>query len=194
MKKSVLVGLLVLSLAALLAAVTWAWFTHEAGPVVNQFTAGTVEIEIVDNYPPVTNWNPGDTSPKEVSVKNLGTKCVYVRVALIPVWGHIDSGTEGFVAEEALPITNVILNWNEEDWVYSNDWYYYKKILCPDAEETSLLLKSVTLAGNDTGNEYQGKVLQIAVKAEAVQASHEAYKDAWQLSALPAGVEEWIAP
>lgn len=193
MKRSVLVGILLLSLAALLAAGTWAWFTHMADPVVNEFTAGTVDIDINEHgFVNIENWNPGATTDKKVSVKILGSKCIYVRVSITPVWGYLDGET--FVAEPGLPVDNVILNWNKDDWVYADGWYYYKEILCPgDDNETSLLLRSVTLGGS-TGNEYQGKVLRIVVNAEAVQASHDAYKDAWGLSALPAGVEIWVAP
>jgi len=137
--------------------------------VTNQFTAGTVKIEINEHgFTDVVNWNPGDTTEKKVSVKSKGSKASYVRVSLTPVW------------EDNLPIDNVILNWNENDWVYSGGWYYYKQILGA-GQETPLLLQSVTLDGSGTGDQYQGKALQIVVDAEAVQASHGAYKDAWGL-------------
>jgi predicted ribosomally synthesized peptide with SipW-like signal peptide len=188
MKKSVLIGLLVLSLAALLAVGgTMAWFTAEADPVTNQFTAGTVEIEINEVYTEELNWNPGSTTNKEISVKTLGSKCVYVRVSLTPVWGHLVG--EVFTPDPSLPINNVVLNWKQDGWVYDDGWYYYKRILCPEDEETSLLLQSVTLE-DGTGNEYQGKFLQIVVNAEAVQASHDAYKSVWGLATLPEGVED----
>jgi len=57
--------------------------------------------------------------------------------------------------------------------------------------ETELLLDSVTIAGLGTSNDYQGKTLKVDVEAEAVQASHEAYKDAFGITSLPAGVEAW---
>jgi len=89
-KKKILIGLGVIFLAALMvAAGTWAWFTAEAEPVINQFTTGTVEIEIIDEYEEITNWNPGDTADKDVSIENLGTKCAYVRVKLTPAWGDM---------------------------------------------------------------------------------------------------------
>jgi hypothetical protein len=73
--------------------------------------------------------------------------------------------------------------------VYQDGWYYYTKILSKN-QKTSTLLNSVTLA-EDTDPRYQGKALQILVNAEAVQASHEAYKDVWGLENLPSGVEPW---
>ncbi|NMD43669.1 MAG: hypothetical protein GYA86_10255 [Firmicutes bacterium] len=195
MKRTVLIGLLVLTLIALLTAGTWAWFTAR-DEAVNTFTAGTVEVEIVENYTPVIDWAPGTVTTKEVKVKSKGSKATYVRVSLTPLWGSEDDGQ--FVAEPGLPVDNVTLNWNESNWVYvdfpaqGGGWYYYKSILAAGGE-TSLLLNSVTLA-DETDDRYQGKVLQIVVNAEAVQASHEAYKDAWGLDALPAGVQVWSAP
>lgn len=195
MKRTVLIGLLVLTLIALLTAGTWAWFTAR-DEATNTFTAGTVEVEIVENYTPVIDWAPGAETAKEVSVKSSGSKATYVRVSLTPLWGSEVDGQ--FVAEPGLPVDNVQLDWNDDAWVYvalaepGGGWYYYKSILAA-GEETSLLLNSVTLASG-TDDRYQGKVLQIVVSAEAVQASHEAYKDAWGLDALPAGVEGWSAP
>ena len=196
MKRTVLIGLLVLTLIALLTAGTWAWFTAR-DEATNTFTAGTVEVEIVENYTPVIDWAPGAETAKEVSVKSSGSKATYVRVSLTPLWGSEVGGQ--FVAEPSLPVDNVQLDWNDDDWVYvelaagqGGGWYYYKSILAGGGE-TSLLLNSVTLA-DETDDRYQGKVLQIVVNAEAVQASHEAYKDAWGLDALPAGVQVWSAP
>ena len=192
MKKLVPVGILLFSLAALLAAGTWTWFNFKADPAVNSFTADTVEIEINEHgFQDIENWNPGDNTVKQVSVKTLGSKCAYVRVSLTPVWGHMDG--EIFVAEPSLPVDNVVFNWNQAGWVYDSGWYYCKDILCPEHEETSLLLESVSLL-HAAGSEYQGKVLRIVVSAEAVQASHEAFKDAWGLTSLPASVEQWVAP
>lgn len=177
MKKSALIGILVVSLVALLAVGTWAWFTAQAVPVVNTFTAGTVEISINDEYQEVTNWNPGDTTDKKVSVKNVGTKCAYVRVKLTPEWGALND--QGEFVGSTLATSNVTLNLNGNDWTKSGDWYYYNYSL-PKEGTTELLLNSVTLVGGDTGNDYQGKVFRITVVADAVQCTNNAYQSVWQ--------------
>lgn len=185
MKKTLLIGLLVFSLVALLVVGgTMAWFTSE-DEVTNKFTAGTVKIEINEHeFEDIIDWNPGDTTDKDVSVKSLGSKGTYVRVSLTPVW--LDGGTETDLATSNVTLNTV----NSDKWIKSGDWYYYYKIMDKD-QETELLLDSVTLAGLGTNNDYQGKTLRINVKAESVQASHEAYKDAWNLTSLPAEVEIW---
>lgn len=190
MKKSILVGMLVFSLAALMVVGgTLAWFTSEA-EVTNTFTAGTVEIEVLEKgeTEDITNWNPGDTTDYDVWVKSLGSKQTYVRVKLEPVW--YDDDEEAEVDEN-----NVELIFGEdldENWVLVDGWYYYKKIL-EQNQKTSLLLDKVHLKGEETGNEYQGLTLKIKVEAQAVQASNKAYQDAWGINSLPDGVEEWTS-
>jgi len=189
MKRSIPIGLLVVSLVALFVlGGTLAWFTADA-KMPNMFTTGTVAIEIHENLDDPNDWAPGINKKKEVSVKNVGSLPVYVRVQLTPVWGSM--GEEGFSEDEELSIDNVIFIFNEntEDWVESGDWYYYKGVLEPE-DETPLLLSSVTLDGSRTGNDYQGKTLKIYVNAEAVQAAPiQAALDAWQLGELPFELE-----
>ena len=189
MKKSILVGMLVFSLAALMVVGgTLAWFTSEA-EVTNTFTAGTVEIEVVEDGAKgsiIENWNPGDTTDYDVSVKSLGSKQTYVRVKLEPVW--YDGDEEAEVDENNVELT-LAEDW-EDYWVLADGWYYYKNILGED-DETSLLLDEVHLKGEETDNKYQGLTLKIKVEAQAVQASNKAYQDAWGINSLPDGVEEW---
>ena len=188
MKKSILVGMLVFSLAALMVVGgTLAWFTSEA-EVTNTFTAGTVEIEVLEKgeTEDITNWNPGDTTDYDVSVKSLGSKQTYVRVKLEPVW--YDGDEEAEVDENNVELT-LAEDW-EDYWVLADGWYYYKNILGED-DETSLLLDEVHLKGEETDNKYQGLTLKIKVEAQAVQASNKAYQDAWGINSLPDGVEEW---
>ncbi len=188
MKRSIPIGLLVVSLVALFVlGGTLAWFTADA-KAPNMFTTGTVDIEIDEDLDDPNDWAPGITKKKEVSVKNLGSLPVLVRVQLTPVWGSMAG--EDFHEDEDLSIENVIFNIiNTEDWVKFGDWYYYKGELEPEGE-TPLLLSSVTLDGSRTGNDYQGKTLKIYVNAEAVQAAPiDAALQAWELGELPFELE-----
>ncbi|MDD4570682.1 MAG: BsaA family SipW-dependent biofilm matrix protein, partial [Tepidanaerobacteraceae bacterium] len=154
MKKTLLIGLLVFSLVALLVVGgTMAWFT-DVKEAVNTFTAGTVTIEVNEyGFEDIINWNPGDTTDKDVSVISTGSKDTYVRVRLTPVWGEI---VEGGFASNNLSVDNVTLNIADNGkWLESDGWYYYCEIMEKD-NETELLLDSVTLAGFGTSNDYQG--------------------------------------
>ena len=124
MKRSIPIGLLVVSLVALFVlGGTLAWFTADA-KAPNMFTTGTVDIEIDEDLDDDPNdWAPGITKKNEVSVKNLGSLPVFVRVQLRPAWGSMDG--EDFYEDEDLGIENVIFNINTDSWVKSGDWYYY---------------------------------------------------------------------
>ena len=177
MKKSMMMLILAGTLVTLLVAGgTMAWFTA-AQEVDNNFTAGTVAITVNEHdFADITNWNPGDTTNKDVSVKSTGSKKTYVRVSLTPQWTPA-SGTA------SLSLANVSLNTINvpTDWVLFNGWYYYKIIL-QNGNETSLLLDSVAFSGPLTDNTYQGAKLAIKVKAEAVQASNGAALTTWGLT------------
>ncbi len=166
MKKKLMIGLSVVALVALLAVGTWAWFTANDS-VENKFATGTVDVSIVEEFEPVANWNPGDTTKKEVSIKNEGSLDAFVRVKLTPVW----TPAEGSEVDE-LSIDNVDLNLSDEaNWVKEGDYYYYL-IALESGAETPLLLESVTFKGAETDNDYQGAELEITVEAEAIQAAN----------------------
>lgn len=192
MRRSLLIGLTVFSIAAiLLAGGTMAWFVSNQ-EVDNTFTAGTVSIEVNEHgFTDITNWNPGDISNKDVSVKSNGSKKTYVRVSITPQWLN----DEGNAVDNNLSVGNVELIFADNDkWATFSqfDGYYYYKDILEEGEETEFLLDGVRLVGTATGNDYQGRTLRITVKAEGVQASHEAYKDAWGIDTLPAGVSVYL--
>lgn len=177
-------------LAVLLVAGTMAWFTSNPAAVENTFKAGTVDIKVNENgFENVTNVNPGDTHKKEVKVESLGSKDTYVRVKLTPTWNkdELDIGVATY---------DIGKQWvkgkTEED---GGTWYYYKKIL--KNEETTPLIKEVVFDGPKMGNDFQNATFKLEVKAEAVQASHYAFRDEWgitgdPLPVVPApGVQEW---
>ncbi|WP_130806324.1 BsaA family SipW-dependent biofilm matrix protein [Senegalia massiliensis] len=179
MKKRLIITLSLVAIAILAIGGTMAWFTSTPEAIDNTFKAGTVDIEVNENgFENITNWNPGDETNKDVTVISKGTKKTYVRVQLTPTWSN------------EMSIDNVELMINSNDWILHDGWYYYKYIL-EENEETSKLLDSVKLLGEETGNDYQGATFTLNVKAESVQASNDAYKDVWGLTSLPSGLEEY---
>ena len=65
----------------------------------------------------------------------------------------------------------VIYNINNEDWIYKDGWYYYKKIVKQD-EITSNLLTEVYFNINDITIEYPNSKVKLDINAEAVQAEN----------------------
>ena len=89
MKKRIMMFSSVTALVTLLVAGgTMAWFTSNPEAVNNEFEAGTVNIGINENrFQNIKNWNPGQTSTKDVDITIDSSKQTYVRVKLTPSWG-----------------------------------------------------------------------------------------------------------
>lgn len=187
-KRNIMLGSAALLAVLLVVGGTMAWFTAEAGPVVNTFKAGTVAIEINDktlndneelvDFPEggFENVNPGDRYDKIVNVENTGSKRAYIRVKLTPLFdGQQDPSVVTF------PIL--------ADWVlHSDGWYYYKNIVAPQ-DNTSNIIEEVLFAGAAMGNGYQGAKFTLTVDAEAIQATNGAINDQWSVDPLALGLE-----
>jgi len=188
-KRNLVLGSVVVLAALLIVGGTMAWFTASSGPVTNQFTAGTVKIELHDltyddeqnlvSFPGdgISNVNPGDEYDKIVYVENTGSKAVYVRVKLTPQWKKGEVALPLTVGEP--PVYMATFPLVGDKWVLHTDgWYYYKDPVA-SGSATQHLIDKVVFAGKAMTNDYQGATFTLEVEAEAVQASHEAYKDEW---------------
>jgi predicted ribosomally synthesized peptide with SipW-like signal peptide len=171
MRKKIAIIMTTILVGLLAIGGTMAWFTAESKEVTNTFKAGTVDIKLVDifNGRRAQNVNPGDCYYKKVYVKNTGTKNAYIRVKLNAEFNP-ELPVEGVV-------TYLVDGW-ETDWVKIGDWYYYKHIVTT-RDKTNYLIDGVRFEGKKMDNEYQGATFTITVKAEAIQASHDAIKEEW---------------
>lgn len=191
MKKNIIVSIMVILMAgAMITGATYAWFTDSADPIVNEFTAGTVEISAEETVFPaqfmVENWNPGDCAEKEYTIINTGTKGVYIRAVITGSWFEPD-GVTPFVPD---PDEDVV-TWdlqdagNAADWTMVGDTLYYNEPVdgsyteADEAARTIKLALKVCLDGAGTGNQYQGKVFKLTAQFEAVQKSNGAVDDVW---------------
>lgn len=91
MKKKILVStLIILVVVAVSLGATMAWFTDQSDPIENVFTAGTVSINANEQWQygdaGLINWNPGDCTPKFVSVKYEGSKRAFLRMQIVETW------------------------------------------------------------------------------------------------------------
>ena len=190
-KKNLLIGSALVLAALLVVGGTMAWFTAAVGPVTNRFTAGTVEIKLHDvggydddkNEVPFTpngipNVNPGDEYLKIVYVENTGSKAIYVRAKLTPEWKDPDGNLLPLEAGTP-PVLMATFPLLDNGWFLHTDGYYYYKDPVAPGNSTPYLIDGVEFAGAAMTNDYQGATFTLTVVAEAVQASHEAYKDEW---------------
>ncbi len=178
MKKRNIILVSIITLMGLLAVGTMAWFTAESDPVVNRFKAGTVAIELHDDFDKETaqNVNPGDSYKKVVNVENKGTEKSFIRVKLEPKWADgLPNEVDGVKIAD-YPILN--------GWVLHTDgWYYYPQIV-EAGKSTPNIIEEVNFKGKEMTNDYQGKEFELTVEAQAIQASNGAALDEWGVDPL----------
>ena len=111
----------------------------------NLFNTGTYAHETLETFTSPTNWAPGDTTTKEVSVANRGDICQNVRISLDEEWE--DALGNELPLEQNGNKAAIINLANTSDWQKVGNYYYYKYNLLAD-EETSLFMDSVTFNDN----------------------------------------------
>lgn len=93
-----------------------------------------------------------------------------------------------WVFKDGTPVSAIA----QDGWVDASNikllGYIYYTGIVSNADKSIDVIDKVNFDGN-VNNNYQGKTFKVGVKAEGVQASHDAYKSVWGLNDLPAGVE-----
>lgn len=179
---------------------------------VNRFTTigdpddGGSDIDIVENFTPPEDVKPGDTTTKEVQVKNTDKYNQLIRVhfdiKLLDDNGNVvdkievkngPDGTVGTVITAADLKGYLTLNFDqanvvdtlegatEKQWFRADkdnpqDSYYYYLGFVSPDKCTAKLLDSVNLS-LDAGNPYKGIKYKIDVIADGVQAANGAFKE-----------------
>ena len=150
---------------------------------VNNFAAG-VKISVDEgNFTDKDNWN-GNQTEKSVKIPNQGSTPAFIRVAIVPRWvDESNNPWPGDVSSNVVNIeyANIIYNENTKyaGWLNGGDGYYYYKDIVPGGKSTKEIIKSVSLNTENINKQYIGKTLIVDVKAEAVEASKEAYSAVW---------------
>lgn len=159
-------------LSVLLIGGTFAYF-QESSHIENHFQVTEPKVYLNEKFNPYDEWLPGEEKQKEVRFGNEGKMAAVLRVKFI---SSLDvNGNLTDISDK------VVLNFNsplfDNEWVKGqDDWYYYKKVLSPNAV-TDITLKSVTISeklGNDEHGiqqDYSGAVFDVQIQGELIQAS-----------------------
>ena len=177
MKKKIISFALVISVLAMLATGTAAYFTAE-GTATNVFTTGKVDVAVVE-----TTLIDGEEADYETILDNgklavmpTATVSKIVKVEALPecadnyIRAKVD--VEIQMAEETSEpnLDLITISFNEADWTLIDGWYYYKGTI-KAGEKTEMLFDTVSFS-KDMGNEYQNATATINITAQAVQADH----------------------
>lgn len=153
--------------------------------VTNTLNLGDINIEVSEKFTPPKDWD-GDEYRKAVKIKNNSTSPALIRVCIIPRWvdekGNTWPGDTNLVTLN-YETNNITANQNitkNDKWIYGNDNYYYYNTIVLNDKQTTQILKSVSAKiPEELQERYKNKTLIVDVKAEAVQATKDAYKKTW---------------
>ena len=169
----------------------------------NVFNTGEYKIVTEETFESPDNWKPGDTTPKEFTVKNEGNVPAAVKVCFEEKWEDENGNLLPLFDDDNSP--SVIINYNEDVDKYWKEecnldgkmCFYYSMILDAN-EETKPLIDSVTFNPNfDVGADnnctedpvthiktctstvsgYSGGKYTLDINIETVQANH--YNEVW---------------
>ena len=210
-RKSIIALLLVAIIG--IVGLTVAYFSNSTS-ITNEFETSEYGTDVIETFTSPTGWQPGDETPKVLTVKNTGGVDEAVRVKVEESWKS-KNNTD-------LPLTQgnnaaAIINWtNTDDWtkvdVDGEDYYYYyyNYKLAPD-EETSELLDKVTFnplidasttcttttengvttkSCKSNGSGYDGATYTLKFTIETVQ--YNKYADAWGTNVSIAPTKEIV--
>lgn len=143
--------------------------------IINNFAAG-IKITVDEEFEEPKDWE-GEQTKKIVTIPNQGTTPAFIRVAIVPRWEDENNNPwPGDVSSDVVKITYT----ENTKWVNGSDGYYYYNKIVPGGGKTESIIEAVELDTSKIDKEkYKGKSLIVDVKAEAVEASHEAYNAVW---------------
>lgn len=174
-KRKRIIALLVGVILLAGTAGTLAWLSV-TGVLVNQFSIGSVTPSVQETL--------NDNVKSNVKAKNTGSAPAYIRAAVDIYWQDATSGAR--LWDEPQADTDYDIAWSDalpdasgtnlaSTWVKASDGFYYWTSPVAPAEETGMLIKSVTEL-----KVTQGRNLVVDVSTQAVQSvPDEAVHEAW---------------
>ena len=136
--KKPIVAIAVIAIVGIIGA-TIAYFTTTT-TFRNVFSTATYQTVSEEVFESPTNWTPGTTTPKQVTVKNEGSIPVAVRVSYVEEWTDNND-----VPLNPQPANKVTINFGDTtNWKKSGNYYYYTSSLA-QGNTTSSFIQSVKL-------------------------------------------------
>ena len=211
--------IIILMLLIGVVGITIAYFSNTTS-IDNLFSTKEYGSTIEEVFTSPSNWLPGTTTDKEITVTNSGLVDEAVRISYSEKWiakdgtilsGLIDSNgnlTDNTENSEHAAIINFSDN---DDWTDSNGYYYYNYKLSPN-ETTSSLIDSVTfnsktknssncitntnngtktITCNSTQSGYDGATYTLSFNIETVQ--YDKYKGTWGVDIATFGMKPMTA-
>jgi len=160
---------------------TLAAWAVETGSV-HAINTGSLRGEIVEEYTEPDALLPGMVVSKIAHVENTGGLPLLARVRIDLAWGAARGSDGKVIADPTLPTNNILPDLNTTYWLDGGDgWYYYKGVIEPGQKSAQPLLSRFEVS-KETGNAYQGKLADIVLTVECLQADGNAAEAVWNRS------------
>ena len=199
-----------------IVGLTIAYFSNTSS-ITNIFSTNPYGTTVTEEFVSPSNWTPGTSTDKTLTVTNSGNVDEAVRVSFVETWTSANSNVEGDLPLSQNNNAAAFINWtNTDDWTTvteNNKTYkYYNYKLSPN-EETSELLDKVTfnplitnsstceeaesngvktITCNSSGNGYDGATYKLVFTIETVQ--YNKYIEAWGTNVVIAEEKPQPAP
>lgn len=139
-----------------------------------------------------SNWIPGTNTKYEVNYKNKEEISLAIRISIEEKWISKNGNELGLTLSDGTKAT--ILNINNNDWIFIDGFYYYKKKL-NKGDTTSNFINSLTFSNNvnyefkcnllngktcsKTGDDYNDAKYTLDIYIETIK--YEYLKDIWKV-------------
>ena len=132
-KKTIILLLLIAIVGVV--GLTLAYFANTAS-ITNEFNTKQYGTTVDEVFTSPSDWTPGTTTPKTLTVTNSGQVDEAVRVSYTESWTSANSNTEGDLELSQGNNRAAIINFaNSSDWTKvtenNKDYYYYNYKLAP---------------------------------------------------------------
>ncbi len=154
---------------------TLAYLEASMSEVVNTFFPTKVETELEEDL-------EGDVK-KSITVEYTGTTAGYVRVQLVP---ELRDKEGNLVAEQISMDDFEFSKGDMTNWIESDGYYYYKKVVQPSENHPKLQLPITNISVKDLGS-YKENIPVLSVLVQTVDELH--VEEAWKVT-LSGGVIE----
>ena len=140
-KKITMTFILIATLSLLgIIGFTIAYFTSSTD-FENEFQTGLYQTTATEVFESPSNWMPGDTTPKTLTITNTGNVDVKARVCISEEW---TSSNDDTLPNEVGGVSMAIINLdNTSDWTKKGNCYIFNDVLEPN-DTTSSFIQSVT--------------------------------------------------
>ena len=153
----------------------------------NDLRIGDLKTTIEEDFDSPATFIPDQEYSKKVKIKNVSDQSMFLRVLVSPMISKKDSdGTTILLpstTDGTVPVLTI--DYNTIDWINGNDGYFYYKKKLIKGESTPYLFTKVTMNKVNITEKYDGVNLTFDLKAEAINCTQFAYRDAWWNSQIP---------